>query len=172
MSTLFYRRQALVLQFVVLGRDLLHTQRLFSSNEECLEHIKCTRNFHLFRTECKIKCISQYQCSIRISNVCTHRPYIIFPLKPIFDNHVFFISELNRTTSWFSNYIPSLICFDPKRCSQYQTTINLDGRACSTVDQFKDLHDLGNSTNWRNIYVALYAIFARCASPGMNLSER
>jgi len=154
------------------GRDLLHTRRLFSSNEECLEHIKCTRNFPLFQTECTIKCISEPQCFRRISNVCANRSYIMFPSKPIFDNHVFFITKLNRTTSWVSYFMPSLICFDSKRCSQYQTTINLDGRTCSTVDQFKDLHDLGDSTNWRNIYTALYATFARCASPGMNLSER
>ncbi|CAF4650916.1 unnamed protein product [Rotaria socialis] len=150
------------------GRDILYTQQLFLSNNDCFEHIKCTLKFSFFQQECKIKCTSQYQCSSRIPTVCGNLSYAIFPTKPVFDNHVFFVYKLNPMTLSMTNYIPSLICFDSKKCSHYQTTINVDGKTCSTVDQLKEFRDLGRSLSWIGIHTALYTVFGRCASSGTN----
>jgi hypothetical protein len=148
------------------GRDLLYTQRLFESKTECLEYLKCSFKFDLFERECRSKCQSKANCSNQISVKCANQSLISFPSKPIFDNHVFFVYELNKTRLWYINYLPSFICFDSIRCSQYKTTHKIDGRTCSPWEEFKKFHQNRSHADWRGIYITLQIIFEGCALPG------
>jgi hypothetical protein len=150
------------------GRHILYTQRLFESTNECLEYVKCAFKFELFKEECQLICKMDLYCHLQIKLKCANQSLITFPLKPIFDNHVFLVYELNRTKAWDSSYIPSFICFDSKRCPQYKITHTIDGRTCSLMKEFGEAYLDRYYGVWQNVYVMLQTIFGGCSLPSKN----
>lgn len=147
------------------GRDILYKRQLFQATNECLNYLRCAFIFPMAKSECQLLCSSKYTCSGQVQSKCANQSLIMFPLKPIYDNHVYFLYALNRTYAWYVNFRPTFVCFDSIRCSQYRVTDIIYNRTCSHINQFEAFHQNEYYSDWKIIFKVLHSTFGGCSLP-------
>ncbi|CAF1154557.1 unnamed protein product [Adineta ricciae] len=153
------------------GRDVLYKRQLFQPTNECLNYLRCAFIFPMAKSECQLLCSSKYTCNAQVKLKCVNQSLIMFPLKPIYDNHVYFLYALNRTHSWYANFVPTFICFDSIRCLQYRVTHIIYNRTCSYINQFGAFHQIEHYGDWKIIFKLLHTTFGGCSLPRLALTK-